>query len=152
APSHALDAPLPPPMAPRDIAQQLANLDVEEIALAREDAAIAVDRTTAVALYIGGIGLTIGSVAMLVAAVLQASCVSEEFGCYDAPQYIIGGVPTALVGALILSGAGTTDARIGMRERAVSTRRDVLEDQRHRLERRVGLAIGPGSLHVSIAF
>lgn len=152
APSRSLDAPVAPVMAPRDAAQQLANLAIEEHALAREDSAIDADRAIAIALYVGGIGLTVASVAMLVASVLQAACVSEEFGCYDAPQYIIGGVPVALVGALVLSGAGTTDARIGMRARAVTARRDVLEEQRRRLERRVGLAIGPGSVRLSVSF
>lgn len=150
--SRALDAPVAPPMAPRDAAQMLANIELEELALAREEDGIDGDRTLSIALYVGGIGLTIGAVAMLVAAVLQGVCVSEEFGCYDAPQLIIGGVPVALVGALILSGASLTSARVGIRERALRPRRDSLDEQRRRLERRVGLAVGPGSLRVSVAF
>lgn len=152
SPSRQLDAPMPPSLAPRDIAMQLANLELEELALQRESDSIGSDRTLSIALYVGGIGLTIASVAMLVAAVLQGACVSEEFGCYDAPQYIIGGVPVALIGALILSGASTINSRVGIRERALRPRREAVEEQRRTLERRVGLAIGPGSLRLSVAF
>ena len=140
------------PNFPPDIAQQFSSLEFEERALAHDTSAVEADRRIALALYIGGVGLTIGSVAMLISAVLQGTCVSEDFGCYSAREFIMGGIPVALVGGVLLSGAALTDARIGMRERALDARRESLEERRRALERRVGLAMGPASLELWVVF
>jgi hypothetical protein len=140
------------PNLPPDIAQRFSSLEFEERELMRATNVVETDRMITLALYIGGVGLTIGSVAMLVSAVLQGACVSDDFGCYSAREFIMGGIPVALVGGVLLSGAALTDARIGIRERTLDARRESLEERRRSLERSVGLALGPASVELRISF
>lgn len=140
------------PDHPVDLGERFSSLEFEERELAREASMMQSDRMITLSLYIGGITLTIGSVAMLVSAVLQGTCVSEDFGCYSAREFVMGGIPVALVGGIILSGAALRDARVGARERALDVRREALEERRRRLERQAGLALGPASLELRVTF
>ncbi|WP_157068814.1 hypothetical protein [Sandaracinus amylolyticus] len=153
APASALDSPVTPSAEQRSAARQLASLQIDELALQREMDAAGQERLLAVALYVGGVGLAVASVSTLVIAALQSACVAEaDLGCYDAPEWIIGGLATALVSAVLLSGASFADRRAGYLERRSDTHRDDLEERRRTLERRVGLALGPTAVRVTIEF
>lgn len=140
------------PDHPADIAERFSSLEFEEHELAREVSLVETDRMITLSLYIGGITLTIGSVAMLVSAVLQGACVSEDFGCYSTRELIMGGIPVALVGGVVLAGAALTDSRVGARQRALDERRESLEQRRRIIEGRAGFALGPASLELRITF
>jgi hypothetical protein len=123
-----------------------------EEALARFESEIAEDRVTTVGLYVGGVLMTIGAVALLASAILKAACVSEEIGCFDASEYVVAGIPAAVIGTVILSGATVTDQRVQWRERAAEQLRDDLAQQRGTRADRVVLQVGAGSLSLRVSF
>ncbi|WP_236515316.1 hypothetical protein [Sandaracinus amylolyticus] len=154
APSaEQLDSPVAPSAEQRSAARRLAGLQIDELALQREMDAAGQERLLAVALYVGGVGLAVASASTLVIAALQSACVAEaDLGCYDAPEWIIGGLATALVSAVLLSGASFADRRASYLERQSDTHRDDLEERRRTLERQVGLALGPTAIRLTIEF
>lgn len=153
APVEALGSPVAPSAAQRSAAHRLANLHIDELALQREQDAASQQRLLAVALYTGGVALSVASVSMLVVSALQGACVAEaDLGCYDVPEYIIGGLGTAVIAAVLMSGATFADRRASYLDERAREHEDELDERRRTLERQVGLAVGPTSVRLTLTF
>lgn len=151
--AEELGAPATPEASRIDAARRLANLSIDEAAIDRLRGAAEGQRILSTSLYVGGIALTFASVSLFVVSALQGACVAEaDLGCYDASEYLVGGLASGAIGAVLLSGAGFADRRAGYLEGQVRERELDLEERRERLERRVGLALGPTSIHLRVTF
>lgn len=148
-----LGAPTAPEPSRMDAARRLASLAIDEAAIERQRGGASGERVLATSLYVGGVTIVFASVSLFVISALQGACVAEaDLGCYDASEYMVGGLASGAIGAVLLSGAGFADRRAGFLEGRVREREIELEERRDLLQRRVGLALGPTSIHLRVSF
>jgi hypothetical protein len=84
---------------------------------------------------------------------MEAVCINGIIDeCVDGAAFLTGAIPTAVVAATLLIGASFAERGARTRHRELDVRERELGERRRALERRVGLALGPLSFGVRVAF
>lgn len=142
-----------PAEASRRSVRELANLEIQELALERDIGQADLQQVLSVMLYVGAVGGAIASVALALGTVFEAICVDGDIDdCLDGPSYIAGAIPTALVTATLFIGATLYQRRVDARRSVYDERRREIHERRQRLEHDLGLALGPTSIAIYGAF
>lgn len=64
-------------------------------------------------LYVGGISLTVGSVALWLMALVKGICPFDDAGaCVDAQEYVVAAIPATLTSVLMMFGAALDERRV----------------------------------------
>lgn len=147
-------AALPAPMeASQRQVRELANLEIEALALDREREQTGVEQAVAVTLFIGAVGGAIASVSLALGTILEAICIDGVIDdCLDGPSYVAAAIPTALVTATLFVGASIYQNRVDARRAVFDERGREIEERRERIQHDLGLALGPTSLWITGTF
>lgn len=152
AQDRAADLPAPAEVSQRSV-RELANLEVQELALAREQAQTDLDQTIAITLYVGGVLGSIAAVSLTIGAILEGVCVDGDVAaCLDGPSFVAAAIPTAIISTTLLFGATIYQRRVDGRARDLGERRREIDERRQRLEHDLGLAAAPSTLELRLAW
>lgn len=152
AQDRAADLPAPAEVSQR-AARELANLELQELALAREQDQTDLDQTIAVTLYVGGVLGAIAAVSLTIGTIFEAVCIDGDVSaCMDGPSFVAAAIPTAIITTTLLFGATLYQRRVDSRSQDLGERRREIDERRQRLEHDLGLAAAPSALEVRMAW